>query len=69
MEMLSAEQTNIKYLHILFYAEAWKAEGSLTLDLASVSSMVVFHARRHEIHHYQIHNQRPEMHILVRKER
>ena len=45
---------------ILFYVEAWKVEGSLILDQASVSRMVTFHERKHETRHCQIHSQGPE---------
>lgn len=48
------------YSDILFYAEAWKAEGSLALNLASVCRMVIFHAHKHDTHHCQTHSQGPE---------
>lgn len=45
--------------HIQFYVEAWKAEDFLTQDRPSISHMVIFHARKHETHRRQIHNQGP----------
>lgn len=51
---------------ILFYAEAWIAEGSLTLNLASVSHTVIFHAHKHETHHCQTHNQGPDRKLKLK---
>jgi hypothetical protein len=51
---------------ILFYAEAWKAECSLTLNLASVSRTVIFHAHKHETHHCQTHNQVPDKKLRLK---
>jgi hypothetical protein len=51
---------------ILFYAEAWKAEGSLTLNLASVSRTVIFHEHKHETHHCQTHNQVPDKKLRLK---
>lgn len=47
-------------LHLLFYAAAWKAEGFLTPDQASVFRMAIFHEHKHETHRCRIRIQEPE---------
>lgn len=46
---------------VLFYAEAWKGEGSLTLNLALVSRMVISRARKHETHRCQTRSRGPDV--------